>query len=638
MRLLELELSNFKGIRSLRLVFNGNEARIYGDNATGKTTIMDGFCWLTTGKDHTGRSDFNIKTLDESGAAIPMIVHSVRARIEHNGTDLELIRAFSEVWVKKNGTNTQSFSGHKTDYFINGVAKSEKEYQSIIDRMVHPQLLRLLAVVGYFNEQIKPEDRRRMLIDMCGDISDDDILSRPEFLDLQPLCSQFVTVADLKRQKAAEKTKINDEIKAIPIRIDTHTKYLNIGALSQSEEQGAVDELNDQLSAIDAELKGLYSGEYIAGLKTELAQLKAQETQARQEAASTEGSMKQEVRKKLNVIEDKTAEITGELSRLVYRDNGLITAIEDLEKKKAKALKEYDKVYDSSFSADDTCPTCGQPIPAEQLEGARALFNEQKATRLDEIVREGKALAEEIESKTAGRVEITEQRADLRKRLTEVDAEKKSAEAELSKINVPIRFDSKLITEKQAEIDAFNDSVSSRAAALRNQIAVLNEQRSGHERNLAAIDNAKKSAVEIEALKASEKTLSAAYEDCERIIALCDDFAKAKVELLDAKISGAFRFTKFKLSEAQINGGFKECCEATIYGVPYSAANNAARINCGLDIIETFSRAYGVTMPIFVDNAESITWLYPMDSVLDRPQVIQLIVSEPDKQLRLEVN
>jgi hypothetical protein len=38
-------------------------------------------------------------------------------------------------------------------------------------------------------------------------------------------------------------------------------------------------------------------------------------------------------------------------------------------------------------------------------------------------------------------------------------------------------------------------------------------------------------------------------------------------------------------------------------------------------------------MPVFIDNAESVTRLLKMDT-----QVIRLVVSEPDKKLRLEVD
>ncbi|EXQ65605.1 hypothetical protein V760_02867, partial [Staphylococcus aureus F23613] len=51
----------------------------------------------------------------------------------------------------------------------------------------------------------------------------------------------------------------------------------------------------------------------------------------------------------------------------------------------------------------------------------------------------------------------------------------------------------------------------------------------------------------------------------------------------------------------------------------------------GLDIINTLSKHFKVTAPIFIDNAESVTELIKTES-----QQIQLIVNEQDKKLRME--
>jgi hypothetical protein len=83
--------------------------------------------------------------------------------------------------------------------------------------------------------------------------------------------------------------------------------------------------------------------------------------------------------------------------------------------------------------------------------------------------------------------------------------------------------------------------------------------------------------------------------------------------------------------DMQINGGMAECCEAMVNGVPYGNINQAAKTNCGLDIINTLSKHYGITAPIFIDRCESVTKLLPTEA-----QTICLYVSEADKKLRIE--
>jgi hypothetical protein len=67
--------------------------------------------------------------------------------------------------------------------------------------------------------------------------------------------------------------------------------------------------------------------------------------------------------------------------------------------------------------------------------------------------------------------------------------------------------------------------------------------------------------------------------------------------------------------------------------VPFGSLNNGARINVGLDIIRTLAKHYNFYPPIFIDNREAVTSLIDMGD----QQVISLIVSEKDKELRVEI-
>lgn len=50
MKLISLMLKNFKGLKNFTFEPKGLSATIYGDNATGKTTVMDAMLWLLFGK------------------------------------------------------------------------------------------------------------------------------------------------------------------------------------------------------------------------------------------------------------------------------------------------------------------------------------------------------------------------------------------------------------------------------------------------------------------------------------------------------------------------------------------------------------------------------------------------------------
>ena len=135
----------------------------------------------------------------------------------------------------------------------------------------------------------------------------------------------------------------------------------------------------------------------------------------------------------------------------------------------------------------------------------------------------------------------------------------------------------------------------------------------------------------IKELEEQEKELAKAYEEQQRIIYLCEEYTKAYVDLVSDKINDSFDLVKFKLFENQINGGITETCEATFEGVPYSDLNNAAKINAGLDVINSLSDKLDLKVPIFIDNAESVNELIKTDT-----QLVRLVVSK-DKELKIEV-
>ena len=112
---------------------------------------------------------------------------------------------------------------------------------------------------------------------------------------------------------------------------------------------------------------------------------------------------------------------------------------------------------------------------------------------------------------------------------------------------------------------------------------------------------------------------------------MIEQFTMLKVNAIEEKVNKLFPSVKFKLFETQINGGIKETCQTLINGVPFSAANNAAQIQSGMEIIDVLSNHYGKVLPIWIDNAESVTTFPAVKS-----QLIKLYVDESCKTLTVK--
>ena len=175
MKLLKLSLTNFKSIRQSSFEFDGENKIIFGDNATGKTTVFDSMCWLLFGKDSLDRSDFEIKTL-VNGEPIHKVNHEVEGEfMNDDGTQFTLKRVYREKYSNPRGGDTK-LTGHTTDYFINDVPVKEKEYKAYINNLISDDVFKLITNPLYFNEQYSWQNRRKLLLEMCGNVDDETVI------------------------------------------------------------------------------------------------------------------------------------------------------------------------------------------------------------------------------------------------------------------------------------------------------------------------------------------------------------------------------------------------------------------------------------------------------------------------------
>ena len=134
----------------------------------------------------------------------------------------------------------------------------------------------------------------------------------------------------------------------------------------------------------------------------------------------------------------------------------------------------------------------------------------------------------------------------------------------------------------------------------------------------------------VEQLREDAKNAAECLEAVEKMLFLMDEYSRYKTRFVEDSINGLFRIARFRLFREQANGGVEDRCDVVYDGIPYISVNNGMKINLGIDIINTLSVAYGVRVPLFVDNAESVTNLENCNS-----QIIRLVVSENDKELRV---
>lgn len=646
--LLKLILRNFKGIRDFTLETNGTSTEVFGDNAVGKTTLFDAFTWLLFDKDSQNKKDFQIKTLDSRGNVLHGVEHEVEGVLLVDGKRITLRKVYAEKWTKKRGSATAEFTGHTTDYFVDGVPVKMNEYKERVDQIVSEDVFKLLTNPTYFNEHLKWQERRKILLQVCGDISDDDVIASSRELAKLPSILNGRNIEDHRKVIAARREEINKELDKIPVRIDEVQRSMpDTSSLNEESLQQNITTLTEQIDSKEAELFRIRSGGEIVVKEKRLREIEGEllEIKNQLQAGTLEkvGTKRQEV-SALKGDYDELVRQVRDKSRTIERNKQWIV---ERQAEADRLRQQWHEVNGEMFEHhhDTDCPTCGQALPEEKIQAAhqkaQADFNRRKAERLEQITARGKTAADEAKRLEQENALLASEIEVLERQVTSKEKEIQEAEFELNELQTGIKSvdsDPGYLQKKQEatvihqEIEQLRSSVQEAAAKVRDEIVDLKAKVEALEQEKAKFAQVRAAKERIAELSEREKELAAEFERLEQELFLTEEFIRTKVNLLEEKINSKFRYARFKLFEQQINGGLAEVCETTFNGVPYSSGlNNAARINVGLDIINTLSEHYGITAPIFIDNAEAVTRM--METI---GQQIRLIVSEKDKQLRVE--
>ena len=638
MKLTKLELLNFKGLKAFTINFNG-DVIIRGDNATGKTTVFDSVCWLLFGKDSLDRADFEIKTLD-GGEPIHKVNHEVTGTftLDEGGT-VELKRVYREKYSSPRGGEV-TMTGHTTDYFVDGVPKKEKEYKEIVNSLVDENIFKLITNPLYFNETYSWQNRRKLLLEMCGDISDEDVIA--EYSELKALTDILSghSVDDHRKVVAAKKTAINKELDMIPVRID---EALRGKPTIDTPRDVLIQEISlatTTLETLEADKALLVNGHAVVDTRAEL-----RDVQRRLMARESELQMeyKKQSALKSNEYDMVVSELNNLSSKVENTKHRLDTSNRDIQRIESvidELMHQRQQVNEDAFvmDIDDACPTCGQKLPAEQIQAARekaeTKFNLRKSKRLEEINQSIELKQQDIENikkRDAGLEPVETLEALIKAK----ELVKQTITDEIGQLTAPVLDDDSIYADLKAEefmlqmkLDESNTDHSEEIADIDKRIATTKEHRFNLETELNKYEEAKRIDTRVAELESQQAELAAEKSKLDEASYLMDEFVKAKVNMLEDVINSRFKLARFKMFNVMLNGNVEECCETTYKGVPYRSMNNAARINVGLDIINALTSYFKVNAPVFIDNAEAVTEFVPVNS-----QTIKLIVDESEPQL-----
>ena len=633
-----LYLENFKCHASLILNFEGGNASIYGDNATGKTSVYDALTWLLFGKDSQGNGEKNIeiKPLDATGEVKDHeALTAVEAVLLVNGDEVTLRRTYKEVWSTKRGSSQASYDGNTSEYYISGVPCKRNAFQDKVNELVDEDTFRMLTSVSHFPSQISWQERRAVLFKVAGVMDDRQILGTNEMF--APLVKSLgrLSLEDYKKKLLAEKKKQVGAKTEIPARISECQKTIDdIQVLDFAAAKAELEALTHKKDGIRVQLIALDHNSAMDAKRMEIREAQLELNKLENEnkayrASQTAGAPD------ANTLKNDLSNLNGRLrikEKVLSNEKAYIA---DLEKRIAESRERWISVNSETFTGG-SCPTCGQVLPEKQFRSAVERFETNKKVRLYEIEKtagankEAKAQAEDRLAR--GQEEIRQLEADIQAKYQEIAAAEDNVVEVVSIDGYEdqwLAINSRIITltgeladmvENVTGVkDDLNRQLGEITAAIAEQTCIVSKE--------SLLDYSRK---RIESLREDARTAAECLEAIEKMLYLMDEYSRYKTRFVEDSINGMFRIARFRLFREQANGGIEDRCDVVHDGVPYISVNNGMKINLGIDIINTLSTAYGVRVPLFVDNAESVTKLEKCGS-----QIIRLVVSENDKELRV---
>lgn len=674
MILKSLHIENFKGIKSLDVNFS-EKTKIKGQNAAGKTTIFDAFTWLLFNKNSAGEEKFNVRPLDKDGNRVDNVEIKVVAVLDVDGKEVELSKVQKQNWVKKRGTDTVTLQGNVNSFEIDGYPKSESDFKAYVSGLAQSEdMFKMLTNPQYFSS-LKWKEQRDILMKLIADFSDVELAKTDaKYAPLLDELEKAPSTDDIRSKFSKALTEWKKKRAEIPVRIDEAEK--SKVDIDVAERELARADLTRKIAEIDGK---------IANSGSAIGDLRSREMQLQFDMSGITQTMSGELSAKRRKLDDDIFDADEKIDDLHQKiqsaenqimDNEKAISDADAERKnlgvkynaeKAKAFDEAPYQFDESkWVFDDSttvCSLCGQKLPDDKIEQIKAdfearkakakadaeeklkadiaTFEKEKQAELNRINAVGTEKRKLIVALTKKNAELQQSIESLKKQEQETLAQKEELSKQLSQLPEEADYSQ---NEEYAKLKAEHDEVLAKIEKLESEGAdsVVDELKAEKSDLQARLDEVNaivaKASMNVEIderiaeLQAEQKEIGQKVADQEQMLYLLEEFIRFKLDKISDSINSHFKTVNFKLFEMQLNGGMKDCCECTVNGVDYSDLNSGHRIVAGLDIIRSLSEMYGVSCPIFVDNAESLNEFNVPD--MDA-QLILLTVSE-DKQLKVE--
>lgn len=655
----KLSVENYKKFEAREFDFAGR-TEVSGRNRQGKTSLMDAYFDVLTGKLADGTLPNNIRRkVDGEEVDDPVVRELV---IDVDGTE----------YVVQKKTK-KGKSSNTVEYYVNGIKRNKTEYMEILKRIADPDTIAMCSNARVFlNEIQKATAKARETLGGIAGFSESQFRAEhPEYEWIKNEGVEGDSIEEILKARRRDLRKAKSDVDDIAKQI--------------RKEQGRQVECDETLPAQRDDLLDLLkenekqeevlcnaSREYDR-ISIELAGLKRSRDALVEKAGKTAREKHDRITSLLYTLKSDKKNAENKL-RLAEMD--LEHANKGIERHKAalaQAKKKYTEALKEKWGGDTEltairgeefdpalaiCPTCGQALPEEQVEAAKRKFEFDKQSRIAKKLEE----KEQFEKNKRTKLEkITEDGNEASEGLKTANKTKKEAETvieatkkEITSLALEIAETEKEAEKPIPEPDMFGDeeykAVCDKISALEESIngigngendrILLSNNRHSLEAKLRDVEakiktqtaRLEEKANNLETMQEEQKKLSQKQANIQQKVDQLTKYSIEKNKALAAVINPHFKHFQFQFLDYTQDGEPVEVCKMICDGIGYfNGLNHSDQILCNIDLVTGLQELNGLNLPIWVDDVESVN----ADRIPDTGrQMILLKVS--DDELKVE--
>lgn len=261
-----ITIQHFKNIQNLSLDIDDNRFELNAHNGWGKSNTVDAILWLFTDKLRNASSDIqsikakpipNDPTPSEQSKTATVII----------ATDVGTFqKSYYEVWKTIRGIERKVLEKHETSYMIDNVKHTKSSYENELAlRLKMPlQFIPILMVADYFGKTLDYKERRKIIVDLVGDITVDEVIEEyPQLERARALFNGTLSIHQMIKTNKQEIARLIELERGYQLAIKTHeTSLINKDVVAkksalkseQSELLKAIAMLEHKIKSIGADV------------------------------------------------------------------------------------------------------------------------------------------------------------------------------------------------------------------------------------------------------------------------------------------------------------------------------------------------------------------------------------------------